>query len=51
MGELVTDKRTLLLAINSQATNIKHTVKLSSKTGFRKSPKQENTQNGDIMVT
>lgn len=38
VGELVTDKGTLLLAINSQAANIKHPVKLINKTGSRKSP-------------
>lgn len=42
----MTDKKTLLLAINSQLTKIKHTVKLINKTGSRKSPKQTHAHNG-----
>ena len=46
VGELVTDKGTLLLTIRSHSANIKHIVKLINKTGSRKSHKQANTHNG-----
>lgn len=40
MGERVTYKGTLLLAINSQLVDIKHIIKLMKKTGSGKCPKQ-----------
>lgn len=46
VGELVTDKKTLLLPINSQLAKIKHRVKLINKTDSRKSPKQTHAHNG-----
>lgn len=46
----MTDKKTLLLAINSQLARIKHRVKLINKTGSRKSPQQAHTHNGSVSV-
>lgn len=45
VGELVTDKGTLLLAVSSQSATIKRRVKLINKTGSRKSH-QANTHDG-----
>lgn len=46
VGELVTDKGTLLLAVSSQSANIKRRVKVINKTGSRKSHQQANTHDG-----